>query len=339
MVRSKQRAFTLVELLVVITIIGILVALLLPAVNAARETARRTQCMNNMKQLALASAKFETDQGRYPGYMERLQPGKPGEKTATWLVMLFPNIEKNDVYDLWSDPSVVPTDDRLYPYIAFLKCPSNPIRNTNIPENSYVANAGWYPDYGISENPNNGVFVNMIPDPNLTPAYAPTRVNLTNLRDGASNTITISENLIAGTWDSYGKYAFHTDSYIPFGIPSTQQAPLKAHASPFEQGGTVFCWLWRYDQAAPATAPNGCDLVPVEAKINGLKIQSTQRVPTTLRPSAEHPGGVNVAFADGHMIFLRETIDYHVQQQLMTPFQRASNAPFPGYPLSDRDYQ
>lgn len=325
MVRSKQRAFTLVELLVVITIIGILVALLLPAVNAARETARRTQCMNNMKQLALATAKYETDNGKYPGYVERLQPGKAGEKIATWIVMLFPNIERNDVYDLWSDPTVLPTDPRLLPFINFLKCPSNPQRNANTPDNSYVANAGWYPDLGLAENPlysespNNGVFVDAIPIPKGSPSglYVPARVNLTNLRDGASNTIVISENLVAGTWNIGGKYYASTS---------------------VQDGLNVFCWLSRYDQAAPAAAPSNCTAVELQAKINGLKLDP-RRDPTTLRPSAEHPGGVNVAFADGHMIFLRETIDYHVQQQLMTPFHRASNAPFPAFPLSDRDYQ
>jgi prepilin-type N-terminal cleavage/methylation domain-containing protein len=205
MARSQRRGFTLVELLVVITIIGILVALLLPAVQAARESARRTQCLNNVKQLSLATAAFETSQQRYPGYMERLQIGKgAAEKTATWLVMLFPNIERLDMYDLWNDPTVPANDPRLYAFIKILKCPSNPQRNETLPENSYVANAGriidptnpanevWAPQF---ESPNNGVFVNLIPDPNLVPPHIPARVNLTNLRDGSANTILISENL------------------------------------------------------------------------------------------------------------------------------------------------
>lgn len=107
--RKQGRGFTLVELLVVIAIIAILVLLLLPAINAAREAARRNGCLNNIRQLGLSSANFEAATQRFPlvndsgAQLTAIVPGKSGTAASadgySWLVKLLPFIEQKQVFD------------------------------------------------------------------------------------------------------------------------------------------------------------------------------------------------------------------------------------------------
>jgi prepilin-type N-terminal cleavage/methylation domain-containing protein len=104
--RCRRTAFTLVELLVVITIIGILIALLLPAVQAAREAARRTQCSNNLKQLALGCLSHEHASGRFPtngwgcGWTGDADRGNDWRQPAGWIYNILPFIEQQDLHDM-----------------------------------------------------------------------------------------------------------------------------------------------------------------------------------------------------------------------------------------------
>src|ERR1700686_2885225 len=90
-----KRAFTLIELLVVIAIIAVLVSLLLPAVQQSREAARRNQCANNLKQIALAVHNFEDTNQSLPS-------SRMGPQHATWFVQLLPFLDQKNVFDLWS---------------------------------------------------------------------------------------------------------------------------------------------------------------------------------------------------------------------------------------------
>ncbi|MEM7315659.1 MAG: DUF1559 domain-containing protein, partial [Planctomycetota bacterium] len=97
--------FTLVELLVVIAIIGILVALLLPAVQTAREAARRIQCVNNLRQIGLATASFESNIRSFPPARLEARPGEFATYCAglepSWLVRIMPYLEEKTQYDNW----------------------------------------------------------------------------------------------------------------------------------------------------------------------------------------------------------------------------------------------
>jgi prepilin-type N-terminal cleavage/methylation domain-containing protein len=97
--------FTLVELLVVIAIIGVLVALLLPAIQAARESARRAQCSNNLRQIGIAILNFENAKKKLPAGSRSKTDEQHGPYWSTWSIDILPNMEETALYDLW-DPKV-----------------------------------------------------------------------------------------------------------------------------------------------------------------------------------------------------------------------------------------
>jgi prepilin-type N-terminal cleavage/methylation domain-containing protein/prepilin-type processing-associated H-X9-DG protein len=182
MKRSRQRrGFTLVELLVVITIIGILIALLLPAVQSAREAARRTQCQNHLKQLSLGCIAHENATGRYPtdgwgfGWTGDADLGNDQRQPAGWLYNVLPYCEQQPMHDLGmgNDPNkpalnlqrmMMPLEVfhcptrrtvKVYPYIwgnagGCVNCSSAP---TVVARSDYACNGG-----SVYTSPSTGVY-------------------------------------------------------------------------------------------------------------------------------------------------------------------------------------
>ncbi len=139
----RRRAFTLIELLVVIAIIAVLIALLLPAVQAAREAARRSQCINNLKQLGLALHNYESSNGVFPYGANQYRTVTTVEGTvlntygSTWLLAILPNMEQSALFNAqnFSLRTNVPSNTTvLRTIVNSLICPSdpdsgNPLRN------------------------------------------------------------------------------------------------------------------------------------------------------------------------------------------------------------------
>src|SRR5262245_2058621 len=132
-----RNGLTLVELLVVIAIIAVLLGLILPAVQAAREAVRRTQCVNSVRQLALAVHGFHDAHKRLPGFINSV--GSEANRMATWPVMLFPYIEEDGLWSLWNNADAVPSDAAIAP-VQILICPSDDFDDPSAANLSYVAN-------------------------------------------------------------------------------------------------------------------------------------------------------------------------------------------------------
>ncbi|AGA30211.1 DUF1559 domain-containing protein [Singulisphaera acidiphila] len=152
----RRRGFTLIELLVVIAIIAVLIALLLPAVQAAREAARRSQCVNNLKQIGLAMHNYESTNGAFPygsNFYESITSPISGLNTfgGNWVLMILPNMEQTALYNAhnFSLRTVdLHNTTVTRSVISSLICPSDPGAVTPIKtdRSEVVTSMGlWYP--------------------------------------------------------------------------------------------------------------------------------------------------------------------------------------------------
>ncbi|MEM7314369.1 MAG: DUF1559 domain-containing protein [Planctomycetota bacterium] len=289
---KKQRlAMTLVELLVVIAIIGILVALLLPAVQMARESSRRVACANNVRQLGIATLNFHDSKGEFPRSMVFFP-------SHGWAPDLLPFIEEqslHDIYDfdaMWNSPS---NHRAIGTSIPTLLCPSSPVEPYDI-QPGFVAAAT---DYSPASHVSPGLMAARLIDriKNLRGVVDNRRTTLRQVKDGTTKTILFAE-----------------DAGRPEFFVAGQKGPE------FNQpgGGNLPVEAGRVRGAGWASPANEIPLHGFTA--DGLRSPGPCAINCTNNNEAYsfHPGGVSGVFADGHYEFLSEETEIRVYSAMIT---------------------
>lgn len=314
-----RRGFTLVELLVVVAIIALLMGLLLPAVQSAREAARRTQCGNNARQIAIAMLSHHTSMQSFPfgqNYPLR-QLGNTQKDRQCWFHELLPFVEQQPLRDglvahLATGGSGWWTPNRWVPIPTFM-CPSDPASPKAItggwsespggqPENSQ----GFHGNYAAcsgdtANNPNSmadndpdgirrsGLFIGS-PSPT-----APRRLSLDHCRDGASNTLLVGEIVL--------KADLNPGSQVSGGNSASQQHDNRGRYWNVHFGYSLFSTLHSPNTSVGDRLP-WCVADPAAAPCQAL---AADNVVLSLR--SRHPGGGHGALADGAVRFFTDAID------------------------------
>jgi len=323
----RRRAFTLVELLVVIAIIGILIALLLPAVQAAREAARRSQCTNNLKQFGLALHNYHDTYKVFP-------PRKGGSRCAagattgncerlSGFIGLLPFIEQKAMYEQIraGDPArgYPPGGPAAwygwapwnYPPRNQFVCPSD----TGAPQGGQRLNS-----YGFSI----GDQINSIRDATQVRGLFAFRTcySTADILDGTSNTLAMSERTceaFAGPWAEYGGVTttsteIEYTTAIASSIGGLRNAPIVCYAQTsgnyFNAGVRVQrSWGRAWQDGQPMYVGITTVLPPNGPACAEDYVRYGDGVHLVIPPTSRHPGGVNGLMADGSVRFISDTID------------------------------
>jgi len=340
--RRKASGFTLIELLVVIAIIGVLIALLLPAVQAAREAARRSQCTNNLKQLGLAVHNYEGQNKVVP--LQSMYPASADVSwgwSYGWPLALLPQLEQSPMYNAFNfstglfgnSPAAnfasLGNTTVAYNQLSVLICPSdNTRKQPQAPygATNYVGNMGG--PGSIEEMTGtivpNGAFISGWGDASN---FGP--VGFENVRDGLSNTALFSERLMgingspAVRVDSVDAKRAIFNSAVGAGFHSGANGAIQfiagcksmpgSQTSVISNGNGAY-WVASYPWHVAVNAynhygsPNSLSCQNPGSEYFGswlTFVGPSHSAP----PSSNHPGGVNIGFADGSVRFVKDTVN------------------------------
>lgn len=328
--RRRSRGFTLVELLVVIAIIGVLVALLLPAVQAAREAARRLQCQNNLHNLAIGVANYENQKGALPQSNDLPLSGPNLNKVSiryayslSWLVRVLPFLEQQQLFDQFDlDLNAIQQDTQLAPHSAqptLLMCPSDQALgriyesrfagNTPFGKGNYVAYAS--PEHAECMPIAKGALIH-VPQP------------LGHVTDGTSRTIMLTEiRTRENTRDSRGSWVL---ARVGSSIIAADMHATKSNVRICNQKDPPD-YVPNPEWAKYALLPNsdvGLDIprddlveCPESAEADLLGMPCWTRGDTSAAPRSLHVGGVNTARIDGSVKWVTDEIEAPVLGSLV----------------------
>jgi len=297
MTRNRARGFTLVELLVVIAIIGVLVALLLPAVQAAREAARRTQCSNKLRQLALACHNYHDTLLTLPSGGINLSTltganwcstGALEHTRAPWSVLILPYIEEGNLYDKFkfgeqfTSSSNVPgsaTNDALFKLNnPKFQCPSSAISTRSTNNTDYFAVQGGGPTPDCSTQGGTRVFYKN------GAMFWRSGITLAAITDGTSNTYLLGET----------RYCL-TPSGRPDGFHAGWASGLKSDA----YGAPMVLAAAKEQPNSIKQHGGNTDTLNIHSRLFG----------------SFHPAGLHMAMADGSVQFVSNNISLAIHQQ------------------------
>ena len=300
---NTARGFTLVELLVVIAIIGILMGLLLPAVQNAREAGRRTTCFNNLYQMAFAATRHSDTNGFIPGWRNA---ASTNGQFYGWPVLLLPFLERRDLSTALT--AVAPSVSAKTSYLNIYLCPTSPPESQVDAWLSYAGNAGYGSKLEVTASGIDGKGNGVMVDTSLTGNQS-NRIDVDYVSngDGASNTLVLTEK--CGTrvtklpkWSNQ------------ISVPPTNPISLTDVSATSSTYSSIPVFLFAGSAATTAwTPPSG---------VVGSSNTTDDRF-----PSSNHPGGVGAAFCDGHVLFLKSTVDITTYVQMMTSNSEQSYAP------------